>query len=324
MKILVTGATGFLGNNLARNLLEQGNQVITTVRPTSDLRALDGLEIESVHANLTDAAAMAPVLEGVDLIIHSAAMIQLGHSKRQASIDFNVNSTAVLAQAARRHEIRMVNVSTVDTMAASKDGTPIDESSPDELKYDCSYVASKRAAGKAFDEEVAKGLDGVTVCPGFMMGPNDWRPSSGEMLLAVAQLPLFFVAAGGCSVVDVRDVADGIVRAITKGTKGEKYILGGENMSYMELWTRMAKVVGCAPPKMKLGSLLATLSGATGDLISKFRRQELVVNSAAVSMGQMLHWYSSDKAIRELGYSIGDVDIAIEDAWKWFQLHEYV
>ena len=323
MKILVTGATGFLGNNLARKLLQLGHQVVTTVRPTSDLRALDGLEIESVFADLTDATAMAPVFEGLDLVIHSAAMIQLGHSKKQASIDFNAGSTEVLAQASRRRGIRMINVSTVDTLAASKDGTPVDESSADEVKYDCSYVISKRAAAEVFSQEIEKGLDGITVCPGFMLGPNDWRPSSGEMLLFVAKTPLFLVAAGGCSVVDVRDVADGIVHSIKKGKRGEKYILGGENITYMDLWTRMAKTVGCRPPKVKLGSFLAKVSGSAGDLISKFCKQELQLNSAVVQMGQMLHWYSSQKAIDELGYAPGDIDIAIEDAWKWFQLNDY-
>lgn len=323
MKILVTGATGFLGNNLARKMLELGHEIVTTVRATSDLRPLDGLDLETVHANLTDPAAIAPVVEDVDLIVHSAAMIQLGHSKRESSIAFNVGSTEVLAQAARRREIRMIYVSTVDTLPASKDGTPIDENSPGDAKVDCSYVASKRAASAAFDEEVKKGLDGITVCPGFMLGPNDWKPSSGEMLLLVAKLPLFFVAGGGCTVVDVRDVAEGILRAIQRGKAGEKYILGGENMSYMELWTRMAKVIGCRGPKKKMGGIIANVVGKTGDLISKFCKQELAVNSAAVSMGQLLHYYSSQKAIDELGYEIGDVDIAIEDAWKWFKLHDY-
>jgi dihydroflavonol-4-reductase len=325
MKILVTGATGFLGNNLARKLLQLGHEVITTVRPTSDLRPLDGLDIETVNASLTDASAMAPIVGDVDLIVHSAAMIQLGHSKRESSIAFNVGSTEVLAQAARRREIRMINVSSVDTLPASKDGTPVQEDSEGKVpKYDCSYVASKLAASAAFDLEVTKGLDGVTVCPGFMLGPNDWKPSSGEMLLFVAKTPLFFVAAGGCTTVDVRDVADGIILAVAKGKSGEKYILGGENLSYMDLWTRMAKVVGCWPPRRKIGNLVANLAGKSGDLISKFCQQELAVNSAALSMGQMLNWYSSQKAIDELGYKIGDVDIAIEDAWKWFKLNEYV
>jgi len=323
MKILVTGATGFLGNNLARKMLQQGHQIVTTVRPTSDLRPLDGLDIETVHANLTDSKGMAPVVEDVDLVVHCAAMIQLGHSKRESSIAFNTGSTLVLAEAARRREIRMVNVSTVDTMPASKDGTPVSESDAGGAKYDCSYVMSKRAACEVFNKEVEKGLDGVTVCPGFMLGPNDWKPSSGEMLLFVARTPLVYVAAGGCCVVDVRDVADGIIRAISRGRAGEKYILGGENISYKELWTRMAKTVGCWPPRIKMSNLLASVAGKTGDLISKFRKEELPLNSAALTMGQMLNWYTSDKAIEELGYKIGDIDIAIEDAWNWFKLHDY-
>lgn len=323
MKILLTGVTGFLGNNLARKLIEQGHEIVTTVRPTSDLRPLDGLEIEMVHASLTDSSAMAPVVEDVDLIVHSAAMIHLGHSKRDASFKFNVDSTKILAESARRREIRMIHVSTVDTLPASPDGNPVDESMVGEIKYDCSYVASKRAASDAFGEEVAKGLDGVTVCPGFMLGPNDWKPSSGEMLLFVARTPLFFVAAGGCSAVDVRDVADGIVLAIRHGQSGETYILGGENVTYKELWTRMARVVGCWPPRRKMSNFLAGAAGKVGDLLSKLSSQELALNSAAISMGQMLNWYSSQKAIDELGYSIGDLEIAIEDAWKWFKLHGY-
>ncbi|QEG21801.1 NAD-dependent epimerase/dehydratase family protein [Mariniblastus fucicola] len=323
MKILVTGATGFLGNNLARKMLQQGHEIVTTVRATSDLRPLDGIDVEVIHADLTDPNAMAPVVEDVELIVHCAAMIQIGHSKRESCTAFNVGSTKLLAEAARRREIRMINVSTVDTMAAATDGVPVTENSADGPKYDCSYVFSKRAAASAFMEEVEKGLDGVTVCPGFMLGPNDWKPSSGEMLLFVAKTPLFFVAAGGCSVVDVRDVADGIMLAIKHGKTGEKYILAGENISYMELWKRMAKIVGCWPPRRKVSNFVAGLAGRTGDLISKFTKEELALNSATITMGQMLNWYSSEKAINELGYSIGEIDIAIEDAWKWFKLHDY-
>ncbi len=324
MKILVTGATGFLGNNLVRKLLQQGHEIVTTVRTTSDLRPLDGLEVETAHAQLTDPTEIAAIVGDVDLIVHCAAMIQLGFSKREASIAFNVRSTEVLAQAARRRGLRMIYVSTVDTLAASDNGTPVSEEADKEPKFDCSYVISKRAACDKFSEEVEKGLDGVTVCPGFMLGPNDWKPSSGEMLRFVAKTPLFFVAAGGCCVVDVRDVADGIVLAMQRGVRGEKYILGGENLSYMELWTSMAKVVGCWPPRRKVRNFAANLAGLTGDLISKFRSEELPLNSAATGMGQMLNWYSSQKAIDELGYSIGSVDVAIEDAWNWFKLHGYV
>jgi dihydroflavonol-4-reductase len=324
MKILVTGASGFLGNNLVRRFREDNHQVVTTVRPTSDLRPLDGLDVETVHASLTDPVAMAPVVEDVDLIVHAAAMIQLGLSKRKQSIAFNVGSTETLAQAARRRGIRMIHVSSVDTFPAAIDGVPVNEKTPGEMKFDCSYVASKRASGESFQNEVKLGLDGVTVCPGFMIGPNDWKPSSGEMLLMIARTPLFFAPAGGCSAVDVRDVAEGIVAAVQHGRSGEKYILGGENVSYFDLWCRMAKVVGCWPPRRKMRNWLAHTAGRVGDFLSRFSKEELAVNSAALRMGQMHNWYSSDKAAAELGYKIGDVDVAIEDSWNWFKAHDYV
>lgn len=324
MKILVTGATGFLGNNLVRRLVTDQHQIVTTVRATSDLRSIDGLDVETVHANLTDAAAMAPVIEDVDLIIHSAAIIQLGLSNRQNSLAFNVGSTETLAQAARRKGIRMIQVSTVDTLPAATDGEPVSEATSGPMKFDCSYVVSKRAADEAFQKEVKLGLDGVIVCPGFMLGPNDWKPSSGEMLLMVARTPLFFAPGGGCSVVDVRDVAEGIVSAIEHGRTGQTYILGGENVTYFDLWVRMAQVVGCWPPRRKMRNWFANSVGKVGDAMSKLSKNELAVNSAALHMGQLQNWYSSDKAIRELGYRIGDVDVAIEDSWNWFKAHEYV
>ncbi len=323
MKILITGATGFLGNNLTRRMLNDGHEVVTTIRPTSDLRSLDGLDVETHHLSLTDSADVSTIMDNVELIVHSAAMIQLGYSRRKQSVEFNRASTETLAQAARRRDIRMINVSTVDIFPAAQDGVPVKESDYGEPKVDCSYVASKRAATDTFAAEVEKGLDGVTVCPGFMVGPYDWKPSSGEMLLAVARTPLFFAPGGGCCAVDVRDVADGIMQAVGRGQTGQSYILGGENVSYFDLWCRMAKVVGCGPPRRKTRDWLAHTAGRVGDFASKFLKNELAVNSAATRMGQMNNWYSSQKAIDEIGYKVGDVDVAIEDAWKWFQANGY-
>lgn len=324
MKILVTGATGFLGNNLVRRLIQDQHQIVTTIRATSDLRSLDGLGVEAIHANLTDAVSMAPVLEDVELIIHSAAMIHLGFSRRESSLAFNVGSTETLAQAARRKGIRMIQISSVDTLPAAINDVVVDEQTQGQMKCECSYVVSKRAADDAFRDEVRLGLDGVIVCPGFMLGPNDWKPSSGEMLLTVARTPLFFAPGGGCSAVDVRDVAEGIVAAIEFGRAGETYILGGENVTYFDLWSRMAKAVGCWPPRRKMRNWFAHSIGKVGDAFSKFSKNELVVNSAALQMGQLQNWYSSEKAVRELGYRIGDVDVAIEDSWNWFKAHDYV
>jgi dihydroflavonol-4-reductase len=323
MRILVTGATGFLGNNLVRTLLEQNHEIVTTVRTSSDQRSLDGLKIEKSNSSLTNPKEVGLLVADLDLIVHSAAMIQVGWSNLKSSRKFNVGATELLAQAARRKNIRMIHVSTVDTFPSAGDGQPVSESTTGPPKSTCSYVVSKREAEAAFFSEIDRGLDGVIVNPGFMVGPNDWKPSSGQMMLAISKTLNYFAPAGGCSVVDVRDVADGIVLAMRKGRAGENYILGGENLTYLELWQKMAAAIGCSKPKKQLPNWIAATAGRFGDLISKFTPTELAVNSAATAMGQMNHWYSSQKAIDELGYKIGDVDVALNDAWKWFQAYGY-
>lgn len=324
MHVLLTGATGFLGNNILRALLAAGHQVTATVRHTSDLRPFDGLECEKVTCDLAQPSDIGSIVSSADLLIHSAAMIQIGWSKKEASQKVNVQATKVLAEAARRHDTRMIHVSSVDALAVGTTDRPATEEDVSPAKSQCSYVVSKRAAEEVFLDSVAAGLDGVIVNPGFMVGPWDWKPSSGEMMMAIAKGPVPFAPAGGCSVVDVRDVADGIMYAISRGKSGERYILGGNNMSYLELWQMMAGVIGKNGPTRKLPNFLAGIAGRFGDLASKFLKNETQVNSAATAMGQMLHWYDSGKAIGELSYSIGSVEDALNDAWDWFKRYEYV
>jgi dihydroflavonol-4-reductase len=217
----------------------------------------------------------------------------------------------------------MIHVSTVDTLADCT-SQPVNETQTEPSKPPCSYVVSKREASDAFAAEVAQGLDGVTVLPGFMVGPWDWRPSSGEMMMAIYKNFLLFAPAGGCSVADVRDVAAGIVSAMEHGRAGEKYILGGENLTYLDLWQRMAKIMGRPAPKFVLPDWLAESAGRFGDLASKFLKEETQVNTGATRMGQLHHWVDSSKAKKELGYQTQSIDTALEDAWKWFKAYDYV
>ena len=323
MRILLTGATGFLGNNLLRILLEDGHQVTVTFRQQSDPRPFLGLDVEKVAADLNDPATLKAAVAKSDLVIHAAAMIQIGWTKLAQSRKVNVEATRHLAQAARLQGIRMIHVSTVDALALGSFNRPATELDIEPSKPKFTYVVSKREAELAFAEQVSAGLDGVIVSPGFMVGPWDWKPSSGQMMLAVAKQFTPLAPSGGCSVADVRDVACGIVSAIEHGKTGESYILGGENVTYFDLWKRMAKVVGSRPPIAKLPGLINSTAGRVGDLMGKLSGKEPTVNSAATKMGSLVHWYSSDKATKELGYQIGDVDVALADAWDWFKSNGY-
>lgn len=323
MKILLTGATGFLGNNLLRLLLEDGHEVSVTVREISDLRALGGLAADRVTCDLENSDEIATVIGDAELVIHSAALIQIGWSRLEQSRSVNVAATQHLARAARLKNIRMIHVSTVDALAAASPDRINNEADTDPPKPLCSYVASKRDAESVFREEVAAGLDGFIVNPGFMVGPWDYKPSSGQMMLAIAKQFTPLAPSGGCSVVDVRDVGCGILSAIENGQAGQSYIMAGENISYFDLWKRMAAIVGSRPPVGTLPTWINWTAGRVGDLVHRVGFSEPVVNSAATTMGSLYHWYSSEKAINELGYQINDVDDALIDAWNWFRQSGY-
>jgi dihydroflavonol-4-reductase len=258
-----------------------------------------------------------------DLLIHSAALIQIGWTKSTESRQVNVLATERLAEYCRLTQRRMIHVSTVDTLAHAPDGRPRTEVEREPAKPAISYVTSKREAEQKMLQQIELGLDGMIVHPGFMLGPWDWKPSSGAMLLAIASGPTPLAPAGGCSAVDVRDVAEGILRVAERGTSGERYILGGENISYLELWQRMARVVGKRGPRAKLPDWLASVAGLAGDWAGRLLPQEPQVNSGATAMGQLQHFYDSQKAVAELGYQIGSLDDAIEDEWRFLVEYGY-
>ncbi|MFT5303027.1 MAG: dihydroflavonol-4-reductase [Mariniblastus sp.] len=324
MRILITGATGFLGNNLTRVLLRQGHHVTAAVRTSSNLKTLDGLDVELVETDLSNSSDIAIAMEGVDVVVHAAALIHLGWTRIDASRMVNVESTTRIAESARRRGIRMIHVSTVDALGLTSEHEPGNEDRLDPPNPACAYVVSKREAETAVILEVSQGLDAVIVNPGFLVGPYDWKPSSGEMMLTLARRFIPYAPAGGCSVADVRDVADGIVSAMEHGRSGERYILGGENLSYLELWQMMSTIMKRRPTKQQLPNWMAAMAGKTGDLIGRLTGTEPLVNSAATQMGQIFHYYESSKAKHELGYQIGSVEDAVNDAWDWFKQHEYV
>jgi dihydroflavonol-4-reductase len=260
----------------------------------------------------------------VDAVIHAAAEVHIGWRQLAAAIETNAGITARLAALAAERRIRMIHVSTVDTLAAGRPGSLRDEESLEPAKPPTAYVVSKRIAERSVLEAVTRGLDGVIVNPGFMVGPWDWKPSSGQMILTLHQPFVLFAPRGGCSVVDVRDVARGILAALQRGRAGERYILAGHNVTYMELWTEISRVIGGRSPRLRLGPVNAWLAGAAGDVWGLVRGKEGLLNSAVIRMGQLYHYYSSEKAARQLGYSISPYQPALADAWAWLLQHGYV
>jgi dihydroflavonol-4-reductase len=290
---------------------------------------LDGLNVEVVYGDLAqreivDEEPLLTVVSRVEMVIHCAAIIQLGWSKLELSMRVNRDATAALAKACLRKGVRMIHISTVDSLASCDSPEELnDETSVEPIKSRSTYSVSKKAGDDAVLEAISKGLDGVIMHPAFMLGPWDWKPSSGEMILAIAKQRIPWAPGGGFSVADVRDVAEGIVSAMEHGRTGERYILGGNNMTYFDLWVRIAAIVGGKPPLRAFRNWFAATVGRCGDLAGWVTGKESSINSAALAMGQMHHYYSSQKAESELGFRIGSADDAIADAWAWFQAYGY-
>lgn len=320
MKILVTGATGLLGNNLVRELLDQGHHVRCPVRRDNPV-ALQGLETETVVVPFGPEDPWETLLEGCDAVVHCAAVIHLGWTRMEEVRAINVQTTQAIANAARHAGVRMLHVSSVDTLAHSPDGSPVDETVTEPRCPPCNYVVTKTEAETVVHQQIEQGLDAVIVHPGFLMGSWDWKPSSGKMLLAIARKQIPLAPAGGCSAVDVRDVVHGIIQAVIKGRSGEHYILGGHNILYVDLFREMAEVTGGRAPGWVMNPSIARIGGWIGDTLTKVMGRETDFNSAMIQMGQIRHFYSSQKAQEELGYNISPLKPAIQRAWDFVRQH---
>lgn len=317
--IFVTGATGLLGNCIVRELCDRGQRPRVLCRPQTPRTPLDGLDIDIVQGDVEQPEILNKAIEGCSAVIHAAAMIHIGWDRLDASRRVNVAGTASIVRACSASNVRLVHVSTVDTLPAAVDRQhPISESYREGVaKPRCTYVISKTESEQVVTDAIEAGLDAVIIHPGFMLGPWDWKPSSGRMMLEVNRAPIVAAPPGGCSVCDARDVAAAIVASVAEGARGEHYILAGENMSYQQLWTRMLHTTGRRRRVHQLGKRIRWI-GKGIDLVNRsgFVR-EGDVNGASIQMGSIFHYYDSSKAEQQLNYRRRPVEETLADAWQW-------
>lgn len=321
----MTGATGFVGNNVVRMLLDRGMRVRALVRPRAGGvdRALAGLPIDVLPGSLNDEEFLRHGFEGTTLVVHAAAMVHIGRRHRDEMWKVNVEGTRHVARAARDAHARFVHVSSVDAIGLRGDGQPADEETPPGGLHECPYVTTKREGEAVVMAAVDEGLDAVIVNPVYMLGPWDWKPSSGRMLLEVAAGKGTFAPPGSNDFVDVRDVANGILLAATQGRTGRRYILGGHRRSYLEAWKAFAEVAGRMPPLALAPPAAVRVAGLVGDLAGLFMKREPDLNSAAAASSLLPHNFSSARACQELGYRYRAFETTVHDAYAWFVEHGY-
>lgn len=324
MHVLVTGATGLLGNNIARQLLDRGDRVRVLARKTSDSRPLVGLEVEKLEGDVCEPASLPPALAGVEAVIHSAAFVHIGWGHAQLARTVNVEGTRNVAAAARAAGVRMVHVSSVDALGIGTLEQPGHEEMGTEGAIPMPYVLTKRESEQVVLAEVEQGLDATIVEPAFMLGPYDWKPSSGKLLIEMATRWVPFYPTGGNNFADARDVAAGTIAALDRGQRGRRYILGGENHTYQDAFRLFAGLNGGSGPPLALGPFNRWLVGAGTSLWTWISGSEPALNSAVLLAGTKPHYFASQRAIDELGYTFRPLAETAKAAWEWFKQEGYV
>ena len=322
MKALVTGATGFVGAAVARALLEKQWQVRVLARKGSDRRNLNELPLDVVEGDLTDAGSLQRAVDGCEALFHVAADYRLGARDPSQLYRANVDGTRNVLDAARRGGVqRIVYTSSVATIGIPSDGTPGDEQTPNSLANMIGhYKRSKYLAEVVVREAARDGLSVVIVSPSTPVGPGDLKPTpTGQLVLdaAAGRMPAYVDT--GLNIVHVDDVANGHLLAYERGKAGERYILGGQDMSLREILAMIAGLVGRAPPRVRLpyGVVLPIAYIAEG--FAKLTGRSGRITLEGVRMSRKIMFFSSAKAVRELGYSWRPPERAFEAAIRWFR-----
>ncbi|MFN7845083.1 MAG: NAD-dependent epimerase/dehydratase family protein [Pirellula sp.] len=316
-RILVTGATGLLGNNIARKALELGLNVVTLSRSPKTHPSLQEFTAEHIQADVTDGSLEKLLQDSrIDAVVHSAAKIHIGWKHLAESMAVNEVGTKRIVEWAQKNDTRVVHVSTVNCLPLATPENPLPEFGKGDLQTPSSYVVSKQAAQRICNQAIERGDDCFAVYPGFMLGPYDWQLSSGKMIVALQKFRPW-APAGGCSVCDPRDVASAILKIAVDGAPSRHYILAGENITYLELWTQIAKHLGARPPVIAMRKPARVIGKLLADLLNTLRKNESEFNSAAIEMAQQFHHYDSGLARRDLNYASRNYLNSLGDAIQW-------
>jgi dihydroflavonol-4-reductase len=327
MPTFLTGATGFLGSHVARALAEQGAQLRLLVRPTSNLKNLEGINAETVTGDLRDPASLEKAIAGCDTVFHVAADYRLWLRDPSEMYRSNVNGTRAILDAARKNKVsRVVYTSSVATMGFNSKGRPADEDSPVALPDMIGhYKRSKFMAEQVALEAGRSGLHVVTVNPTTPVGEQDIKPTpTGRIVVDFLKRKFPAYVETGLNLVDATVCARGHVAALEKGRSGERYILGGENLSLKQILDKLGKITGLPSPKIKLPYAFAFAAGIVDEAITGgLLHREPRATVDAVRMGKKKMFATSDKAERELGWKIVAVEPALQRAVAWFKANNY-
>jgi len=327
MTTLVTGATGFLGSHVARQLAERGECLRVLVRESSELRAIEGLAAERFVGDLRDAGSLDRAMAGVTRVYHVAADYRLWSRNPRELYESNVTGTQnLLAAAERAHVERFVYTSTVATIAVPRDGALPNEGTHATLDdmighYKCSKLLAEQEALRAAEA----GMPVVIVNPTTPVGPGDWKPTpTGKIIVDFLNGRMPGYVDTGLNFVGVEDCAAGHLLAAERGKPGERYILGARNLTLKELLDALAHISGRRAPRWKFPHAVAYAAAAADTAMSRMlgRAPQIPLEGARMARHKM--FVDASKAPRELGFAPGPVEAALERAVRWYEANGYV
>ncbi|MDW8314103.1 MAG: SDR family NAD(P)-dependent oxidoreductase [Rhodovarius sp.] len=320
--VLLTGGTGFLGSSVARALIARGHAVTVLARPEAPRKVLDGLPVAFQPGDLTDPPSLSAALAGCDALVHCAADYRIFVPDPARMFAVNVEGTRAIMQAALRAGLsRIVHVSSVATLKPRPDGSPAteeDAARPEEAIGP--YKRSKTEAERLVEAMVAReGLPATIVNPSTPIGPRDRRPTpTGRVILEAARGAMPAYVETGLNLVHVEDCAAGIVAALESGRVGERYILGGQDVTLRELLTYIAGLFGRRPP-FRLPRLPLYPLAYVAEAIARLTGREPMLTVDGLTMAGQRMYFSSAKAQRELGFTARPWQQAVEEAIAWFR-----
>jgi dihydroflavonol-4-reductase len=315
MIVVVTGATGFLGEHVCAELCARGHTVRALARTHSDHLADLGCQV--VRGDVLSASDLDRALPGAGAVVHLAGMVSRDPDDVRRMMRLHVDGTRAVLEAMARHGCkRMVLASTSGTVAVSADEAILDEGNGtvEDLVAGWPYYTSKIYQERlAFDLGKQLGVDVVALCPSLLLGPGDRRLSSTGDVLRFLRRQIPSVPSGGINFVDVRDVAAAAATAIERGRAGERYLLGGPNWTLEEFFGRLSRVAKVRGPWMKLPSALQRWGASAVEELYRWRGKEPPVDRISVEMSEHYWWFDSGKAARELGFEARDPGLTLAD-----------
>src|SRR5215831_1444400 len=326
MTTLVTGASGFLGSHVTRQLVARGESVRVLLRPSSNNRAIADLPLEYVTGDLRDSASLQRALAGVQRVFHVAADYRLWSKRSQDIYDSNVGGTKNLVEAAKRAGVeQFVYTSTVATIAVDRAEHPNEFTEARLEEMVGHYKRSKWLAEREVLEAAKRGFPAIVAMPTTPVGPWDWKPTpTGKIILDFLNGKMPGYVETGLNFVGVEECAAGHILVTEKGKVGERYLLGGENLTLKALLDTLSRISGLSAPKLKIPHGLALSVAYANAVFSRLIGREPSIPVEGVKIARHMMFVDCSRAQRELGFKAGPVSAALERAVRWYEANGYI